>query len=58
MSNTSPEKQKRKSSFMDLEGAVVNKESIGGNGQYRSFSLAELLLGEKEYFLPPAEIVK
>lgn len=43
---------------MDLGGAVVSKKSVGGNGQYRGFSLAELLLGEKEYFFPPAEIVK
>lgn len=53
---------------MDLGGAVLNEESIGGNKvysivtfywlSYGSLPLAELLLGKKESFLPPAEVVK
>lgn len=42
--HTSLEKQRRESSFMNLGGAVVSQESVGGpeNLKYSDLSLAEL----------------
>lgn len=54
-------------SFMELGEAAIKKELIGGNWNFDGdfllaelwyHSLAELLLGKKESFLSPAEVVK
>ena len=53
---------------MDLGGDCCKQESVGGNRKLEiydfsllssgSLPLAKLLLGKKETFLPPAEVVK